>query len=56
MSELQPCPFCGSKAILVEDKEQYKIYCTKCDCQYGWCEHKEDAIRGWNRRKGVKDG
>lgn len=55
MSELQPCPFCGSKAILVEDKEQYKIYCTKCECQYGWCEHKDDAIRGWNRRKGEQE-
>lgn len=53
--KLRNCPFCGSKAILVEDKEQYKIFCTKCDAQYGWCEYKDDALHGWNRREGGRD-
>lgn len=53
--KLENCPFCGGEATLVEDK-QYKIFCTKCDCQYGWCEDRDDVIRGWNRREGGQDG
>lgn len=55
MERLKPCPFCGGEATLVEDKKQYKIFCTKCDCQYGWCEDKDDTIHGWNRREGGQD-
>ena len=49
---LENCPFCGAKAKLVQEKGDYKIFCTSiyCDAQYGWCANKEDAVTGWNRR------
>lgn len=49
----KPCPFCGDPhPVLIEDKNQYKIYCDNpdCDCQYGWCADREYIIKGWNRR------
>ena len=54
MAELKPCPFCGGKPQLVEDKKQYKIFCLTpdCDCQYGWCADMEYTAKGWNRRTG----
>lgn len=53
---LDPCPFCGCSAVLVEDHEAFKIFCTghDCDAQYGWCADKESAVRGWNRRSKIK--
>lgn len=53
MTKLEPCPFCGDTCpVLVEDRNQYKIYCDNpdCDCQYGWCADREYIIKGWNRR------
>lgn len=50
--ELKPCPFCGGKAVLIRDRDAFKIYCTNrsCDAQYGWCADEEYTIDGWNRR------
>lgn len=53
LEPLEPCPFCGDPhPVLVEDQNQYKIYCNNpdCDCQYGWCADREYIIKGWNRR------
>ena len=52
--ELKKCPFCGSAAKLVEDRNAYKVFCASihCDAQYGWCKKEEDVISGWNRRMG----
>lgn len=50
--QMKLCPFCGSKAKLINDRNAYKVFCTDiwCDAQYGWCYDKGDAINGWNRR------
>ena len=50
--ELKPCPFCGGKAIVVDDNGEWKVFCTNpdCDAQYGWCASRAYVIRGWNRR------
>ena len=58
MNELKPCPFCGGKAIVADDSEQWKVFCTNpdCDAQYGWCASRAYVIKGWNRRVGEQDG
>lgn len=53
LEPLEPCPFFGDPyPVLIEDKNQYKIYCDNpdCDCQYGWYADREYIIKGWNRR------
>ena len=53
MSELKPCPFCGSKAEVYEECEMVKIRCSSYMCQAsvnGWHDEVEDAIEAWNRR------
>lgn len=57
MSSLKPCPFCG-KMPIVDDCGDNR-YFVKCMCGieqtrlYG---QKCDAVRHWNRRKGVLAG
>lgn len=53
--ELKLCPFCGSKAVVVEAVDEpgaWKVFCMNpdCDAQYGWCADREYTIKGWNRR------
>lgn len=55
MSELKPCPFCGSEAKLysvgLTKKKLYAIVCTKCKVQYPFIFADEDmAIETWNKR------
>ena len=50
--KLKPCPFCGGKAKLFEDKD-YQIYsatCTECDAGTNAYGIEQDAIEAWNRR------
>ena len=63
MSELKPCPFCGSKAILetfttaFEKVPRYRVRCEKCFCQTNWDYFEADeVIEAWNRRVGEHDG
>ena len=60
ISELKPCPFCGSKAMLdVEtddgcDGNWYFVYCQDMTCggrSDGWAKI-EDAVKKWNNRSG----
>jgi Lar family restriction alleviation protein len=66
MSELKPCPFCGSKAILYSElvktgqylplpEGNYSVQCIECAAgtAIDW-EAEQDAIKAWNRRKGKK--
>ncbi len=54
MTDLKPCPFCGSKDITADKDDGFDswgLYCTDC----GWgipYEHvsKKDAIKLWNSR------
>lgn len=57
MTELKPCPFCGSPAKLDayqfgrEKETRYHVECSKCWCQEDWDYWKiDDAIAAWNRR------
>ena len=65
MTELKPCPFCGSPYGCALYKEQYlkidsiadtfKVICHICKCGTGSCPSKEIAITAWNRRVGDKN-
>ncbi len=55
MTELKPCPFCGSAAHIAKN---YKgNYTVECD-NYLYCiaskmvfwDYEEDAVEAWNRR------
>lgn len=54
--ELEPCPFCGAKAVLVNDfdsngNEVKAVECTECFAQMAGDDLiEENAIRYWNKR------
>ena len=56
MSELKPCPFCGSEAKLFADKKTYDwgAVCQQpeceCNAKISYCSTREEAIEQWNRR------
>ena len=57
-TELKPCPFCGGKAEIMVDDEEFYIQCKgmpteNCPSNCGLIEifyPKEEAIAAWNRR------
>ena len=61
MTELKPCPFCGSKAEIIRDKTfnaetgealtepMWFVWCTECSDLVS-AATEDDAIREWNRR------
>lgn len=62
MTELKPCPFCGSEAVSDWRSSRakpcitlYQIGCTNSDCiiqpETFWMATEEKAIEAWNRRK-----
>jgi len=59
MSELHPCPFCGShefqgdkrRLSLVSDNSSFVIYCL-CGASGPVKDTKEEAVAGWNARPG----
>lgn len=62
MTELKPCPFCGSKAKIFDTMDgEWYVSCSQseyqetgiiCSCiPSTWIyDTKEDAIEAWNRR------
>lgn len=56
MTELKPCPFCGSKSFLVEsvNAQTFRVECmnSSCYCYKTWVHFssKDRAIEAWNRR------
>ena len=62
MTELKPCPFCGSEgeSIVVDENEfnkdkreyRYRVVCTECmaTVDTGCYQNKWVAIEAWNRR------
>lgn len=50
--KLKPCPFCGGKAKLFEDKDYqiYSVTCTECDAGTNRYGIRRDAIEAWNGR------
>ena len=57
MTELEPCPFCGSHGdnIYVDEfweryEEPYFVKCNRCRACGPYAGTKEKAIENWNRR------
>ena len=50
--KLKPCPFCGGKAILSEDKrtDVYSVFCNECYTETSLQCTEQEAIEAWNRR------
>ena len=63
MTDLKPCPFCGSDAVMITHKHipsgfDYTPRCTSVSCPgriYKKYSYKDYAIRAWNRRAGEED-
>lgn len=56
--KLKPCPFCGRKGELWNNKLTYRLYgviCEECDCMTPYFTTREEAIEAWNRRKPIDD-
>lgn len=47
---LRPCPFCGSKRILVTKPTTWQSWCIDCKAIGPYKVDKQDAIEAWNRR------
>lgn len=51
MTALQPCPFCGDPAPIVEsDGYTSYVQCNGCGATGPPFEEDEPAVEGWNRR------
>lgn len=49
--ELEPCPFCGSKANLFYVNGGWEVTCDSCFGAISGCHHsKEYTIEAWNTR------
>lgn len=50
MTNLKPCPFCGSKNLEVHTFSFY-VKCEECGGEGPWNDYSEDdAISDWNKR------
>lgn len=49
---LKPCPFCGGKAILSEDKRYnvHSVFCNECYIETSLQNTEQEAIDAWNTR------
>ena len=57
MSDLKPCPFCGSKRVEIrrfwfhpDDLLKHCVYCPDCDSPSCDSDTAEEAASKWNRR------
>ena len=58
MTELKPCPFCGSKAMMLSWKEtgEYWVQCEECEMKTDTHYDPKIAALVWNRRMEVSNG
>lgn len=54
MTDLNPCPFCGSKNIIHFNNGFFvQVYCVNCKCGTTFFKYERDcdkAVESWNRR------
>ena len=53
MSEpkLEPCPFCGGEAKVMDMGYPHWVYCKNCGAKvHGGTHDEKDSIQAWNRR------
>ena len=52
MTELKPCPFCGSDDVICGAglDDEYYVECWDCSAKVESCNGMEDAVAGWNAR------
>ncbi|GEB79767.1 hypothetical protein DDE01_11820 [Desulfovibrio desulfuricans] len=54
MTELKPCPHCGSTRVALQARHPrilpYFVECSTCDARGARREDREAAIAAWNRR------
>jgi Lar family restriction alleviation protein len=58
MSELKPCPFCGSLALMFspqdDDEEGWCVVCQEpgcgCNARILYCHSEREAVDQWNHR------
>jgi len=59
MSDLLPCPFCGSPVhIAADDSNIWEVSCYDIECiayELAWFNTEKDAIEAWNKRAGEDD-
>ena len=48
--KIEPCPFCGGKAVLEPWKDCFRVSCTHCAAAVQSAEFSAEAIEAWNRR------
>lgn len=60
MTELKPCPFCGSKQAFIvknslDESGFFYIECDNCHASSAWIKEKEENINVWNNRQPTID-
>jgi Lar family restriction alleviation protein len=51
MTELKPCPFCGSRKTRLQGcSYAYWVTCEECEASIGVYITEEKAIEAWNKR------
>lgn len=57
MSELKPCPFCGSDSLRVAwvNRDMCRVHCYGCGADGATCFNEQTCVEWWNTRAGPLD-